>query len=78
MNPSEVAAEWATAEAAADCKVEVAEWATAEATTDCRVEAAGVFLSLSLEDFLLASMKANSTSIDDCYSASVEANSAEV
>ena len=31
MNLSEVAAEWATAEAAADCKVEVAEWATAEA-----------------------------------------------
>ena len=29
MNPSEVAAEWATAEAAADSKVEVAEWATA-------------------------------------------------
>ena len=45
MNPSEVAAEWATAEAAADCKVEVAEWATAEATADCRVEAAGVFFS---------------------------------
>ena len=36
---SEVAAEWATAEAAADCKVEVAEWATAETTAVCRVEA---------------------------------------
>ena len=40
MNPSEVAAEWATAEAAADCKVEVAEWATAEAAVDCKVEVA--------------------------------------
>ena len=29
MNPSEVADEWATAEAAADSEVEVAEWATA-------------------------------------------------
>ena len=36
---SEVAAEWATAEAAVDCNVEVAEWATAETTADCRVEA---------------------------------------
>ena len=36
---SEVAAEWATAEAAVDSKVEVAEWATAETTADCRVEA---------------------------------------
>ena len=44
MNPSEVAAEWATAEAAADCKVEVAEWATAETTADCRVEAGSRWL----------------------------------
>ena len=38
LDPSKVAAEWATAEAAVDCKVEVAEWATAETTADCRVE----------------------------------------
>ena len=37
---SEVAAEWATAEAAVDCKVKVAEWATAEAAVDCKVEVA--------------------------------------
>ena len=29
-HPSEVAAEWATAEVTADCKVEAAEWATAD------------------------------------------------
>ena len=40
LDPSEVAAEWATAEAAVDCNVEVAEWATAEAAVDCKVEVA--------------------------------------
>ena len=67
---SEVAAEWATAEAAVDCKVKVAEWATAEAAVDCKVEvaewataeAAQVEVSSSL-DFLSASMEANTVSV---------------
>ena len=53
MNPSEVAAEWATAEAAADCKVEVAEWATAETTADCRVEAGSRWRATSFFTFKL-------------------------